>query len=68
MRTLVSSFIVGVCLVASPALAQQHPWVASCVYDGNCFGNIRHADASARADSRIRGISPRHHQRNSGDK
>ena len=29
MRTLVSTALVGLTLVASPALAQQHPWVPS---------------------------------------
>ena len=29
MRTFVSTAIVGLTLVATPALAQQHPWVAS---------------------------------------
>jgi hypothetical protein len=29
MRKLVSTFLVGVSLVAGPALAQQHPWLPS---------------------------------------
>lgn len=29
MRTLVSTTLVGLALVATPALAQQHPWVPS---------------------------------------
>jgi len=29
MRTLVSTALVGLALVATPALAQQHPWVPS---------------------------------------
>ena len=32
MRTLIGTLIVGGLVVASPALAQQHPWVASDVY------------------------------------
>lgn len=32
MRTLVSTFVVGACLVAAPAFAQQHPWAPSSVY------------------------------------
>jgi len=29
MRTLVTALLVGIPLVAGPALAQQHPWVPS---------------------------------------
>jgi hypothetical protein len=36
MRTLIGTLLAGGFLLASPALAQQHPWVASCVYAGNC--------------------------------
>ena len=50
MRTLVSTFLVGVCLVASPALAQQHPWLPSGMYTGS----LPSGDAPARAYGRIR--------------
>jgi hypothetical protein len=56
MRTLVSTLLVGVCLVGSPALAQQHPWVPSCVYAGSCMfpGNVRNGDLPARAYGHVR--------------
>jgi hypothetical protein len=38
MRTLVSTFLVGICLVAAPALAQQHPWVPSGAYTSTLPG------------------------------
>jgi phage tail protein X len=50
MRTLVSTFLVGVCLVAGPALAQQHPLVPSGMYTGSLLDG----DAPARAYGRIR--------------
>jgi hypothetical protein len=54
MRTLVSTFLVGACFVAAPALAQQHPWVPSGVYSGNVYtGNVRGGDAPARAYGRF---------------
>lgn len=59
MRTLLSTVVVGVTLVAAPAFAQQHPWVASCVYAGNCGTawpgtNINdQATAHARASHRV---------------
>jgi hypothetical protein len=48
MRTLVSTFLVGTCLIAAPALAQQHPWVASCVYTKSCVdtGSVAYGKAS----------------------
>jgi len=48
MRTLVSGFLVGVCLVASPALAQQHPWVPSGMYTAS----VPKANAPARSYGR----------------
>jgi hypothetical protein len=51
MRILVSTFLVGVCLAAQPALAQQHPWVASCVYAGNC--GLSSSDVPARSYGRV---------------
>ena len=47
MRILVSTLLVGVCLAAQPALAQQHPWVAGCVYAGSCFSGNGYALARA---------------------
>jgi len=51
MRTLLTTVFVGVSLMAGPALAQQHPWVASCVYAGNCGapwpGSVENAHAHA---------------------
>jgi len=46
MRTLVSTFLVGISLaaVAAPALAQQHPWVPSDVY----AGTVGYGQASQR--------------------
>ena len=35
MRTLIGTLLLGGLVVASPALAQQHPWVPSDVYNGN---------------------------------
>jgi hypothetical protein len=48
MRTVVSTFLVGTCLIAGPALAQQHPWVASCVYTKSCVdtGSVAYGQAS----------------------
>jgi hypothetical protein len=48
MRTLVGTFLLGTCLVASPALAQWHPWVASCVYTKSCTetGSVGYSQAS----------------------
>jgi hypothetical protein len=56
MRRLVGTFLVGVSFVAGPALAQQHPWVADCVYTGGCMheGSSLKTDTSARAYGRIR--------------
>jgi hypothetical protein len=48
MRTLVSTIVVGVCLVGGPALAQQHPWVPS----GTYTNNLQNGDAPARAYGR----------------
>ena len=51
MRTLFSTLVVGVSLVAAPALAEQHnPWVASCVYTKSCSdaGNVAYGRASGR--------------------
>jgi hypothetical protein len=48
MRTLVSSFLVGICFVASPALAQQHPWVPSGMY----AASVPKANAPARTYGR----------------
>jgi hypothetical protein len=73
MRTLVGTFLAGACLVAGPALAQQNPWVPSCVYAGGCMytGSLANG-APARAERRIRvgDIGLRHHSgrpRHSGD-
>jgi len=49
MRTLVSTFLVGICLAASPALAQQHPWVSSDVYTGR----LTTGDSVARTYGRV---------------
>jgi len=49
MRTLISTALVGICLAASPALAQQHPWVGSDVYKGIVQNN----DSVARAYGRV---------------
>jgi len=49
MRTLVTTFLVGICLAASPALAQQHPWVPSDVYTGS----VQSGDWYARAYGRV---------------
>jgi hypothetical protein len=49
MRTLVSTLLLGVCLVASPALAQQHPWVPSGMYTGS----VTHGQAPARTYGRF---------------
>jgi hypothetical protein len=48
MRTLVSTFLVGISLVAGPAMAQQNPWVASCVYTQSCVdtGSAAYGKAS----------------------
>jgi hypothetical protein len=56
MRTLVSTFLVGVSLVASPAMAQQNPWVASCVYTKSCMdtGSVAYGQASRRHDNGLR--------------
>jgi len=51
MRTLVSTFLVGACFVAGPALAQQHPWVPSSVYTGNLSGGDAPAQAYGRVSS-----------------
>jgi hypothetical protein len=50
MRTLVTTFVVGICLVAGPALAQQHPWVPGGMY----AGSLPNGDSPARAYGRIR--------------
>jgi hypothetical protein len=50
MRTLVSTFLVGVCLVAGPALAQQHPRMPGGMYTRS----LPNGDAPARAYGRIR--------------
>jgi hypothetical protein len=53
MRTLLSTFFVGVCLVATPALAQQNPWVPSNVYNGTLFsGSASNSNVPARAYGR----------------
>jgi hypothetical protein len=44
MRTLVSTFLVGVCLVGGPALAQQHPRVPGGIYTRS----LPNGDAPAR--------------------
>jgi hypothetical protein len=51
MRTLVSSFLVGVCLVAGPALAQQHPLVPSSVDTEGCMyiGSLPNGRACIRS-------------------
>jgi hypothetical protein len=56
MRTLVSTFVVGVCLVAAPAFAQQHPWVPSCVYTEGCMyqGSVPNGRAFIRSGDRLR--------------
>jgi hypothetical protein len=47
MRTLVGTMLVGATLVASPALAQQHPWVPSGV--NAITGSLPNGDDSAAA-------------------
>jgi hypothetical protein len=49
MRTLVGTLLVGVCLAASPALAQQHPWVPSGMYTGS----VTQRQAPVRAYGRV---------------
>lgn len=44
MRTLLGTFLVGVSLVASPALAQQHPWVPS----GTPVGSLPNGDPAVQ--------------------
>lgn len=53
MRTLVSTAFVALCLAASPALAQQHPWAGSSTYtstmqDGHsatrAYGRVHRGD------------------------
>jgi hypothetical protein len=46
MRTLVSTILVGLGLLASPALAQQHPWVPSGVTEP--IGKLPNGDSVAR--------------------
>jgi len=50
MRTLLGTFVFGVCIVASPALAQQHPWVPS----GLSADSLSTGPARAQGYSRIR--------------
>jgi hypothetical protein len=50
MRTLVSTLLVGICLVAGPAFAQQNPWVPS----GTYTGSLPNGDFPLRAYGRIR--------------
>jgi hypothetical protein len=52
MRTLVSTFLIGVCLVAGPALAQQHPRVPSSVDTEGCvyIGSLPNGRACIRSD------------------
>jgi len=49
MRALVSTLLVGICIAASPALAQQHPWVSSNVYTGT----VAAGDSLARTYGRV---------------
>ena len=53
MRTLLATVFIGVGLMSAPAFAQQHPWVSSCVYAGNCGapwpGSLNSDQATARA-------------------
>jgi len=49
MRILVSTFVVGICLAGSPALAQQHPWVSSDVYTGSLLNGDSMARTYGRA-------------------
>ena len=51
MRTLLSTVVVGIAIAASPALAQQHPWVPSYIYTGS----VQTATAPAYA------AQPHHH-------
>jgi hypothetical protein len=69
MRTFVSTFLVGVCLVAGPALAQ--PWVAGsvdtegCIYIGslpNGRACIHNGDAPAQVYNSIRSDKIAHRQ------
>ena len=48
MRTLVGTFLLGISLVTTPALAQQHPWVPS-----GYTGTVTHSQAPAKAYGRI---------------
>ena len=50
MRTLVSTVLVGICIAASPALAQQHPWVPGDVYTGK----VQNGYSFARTYGRMR--------------
>jgi hypothetical protein len=58
MRTLFSTFLVGISLVAAPALAEQNnPWVASCVYTKSCVdtGSGAYGQAAQRHYNVLRG-------------
>ena len=50
MRTLVSTILVGISIAASPAFAQQHPWVPSDVYTGK----VQNGYSFARTYGRMR--------------
>ena len=55
MRTLVTTFALGVCLVAAPAMAEQHPWVPSDVYAGSVYtGSVSTDAAPVGAYGRLR--------------
>jgi len=57
MRTLVGTFLLAASLFAGPALAQQNPWVASCVYTNSCFdtGGAAYGQASRHHYQGLRG-------------
>lgn len=70
MRMFVSTFVVGACLVAAPAFAQQHPWVPSSVYSENGKAGAavsnRHVErAYGRHDGAVRS-GPREVERDGG--
>ena len=59
MRTRVATSVIGVSLlgmslIAGPAMAQQHPWVPSCVYEGGCWSVFSPPQAHARASHPVR--------------
>lgn len=67
MRTLIGTLLAGGVVVASPALAQQHPWVPSDVYTATlAYGHAsqhhynvyRGARGSASIQAPVRPVQP----------